>query len=65
MTRFHVQREAGISETVSALTIALGVGGLTFYLTRMFLARENLEYHASLPGTDPGRRRLAGSKAEQ
>jgi hypothetical protein len=44
MTRFYVQKEAGTSETVGALAIALGVGGVSFYLARMFLAREDVEY---------------------
>jgi len=43
MTRFYVQSEAGIRETVVALAVALSVGGLSFYLARMLLAREGLE----------------------
>ncbi len=56
MTRFYVQKEAGIRETVSAMAVALGVGGLSFYLVRMFLARDNLESKApsQVPG-DPRR----------
>ena len=46
MTRFYVQREAGIRETVGAVAVALGVGGLSFYLVRMLLAREDLESKA-------------------
>ncbi len=57
MTRFYVQREAGIRETVSALAVALGVGGLSFYLVRMFLARDRLETEAPTPlESEPGRR---------
>ena len=56
MTRFYVKREAGIRETVSALAVALSVGGLSFYLPRMLLARADLESKA-LPdvAADPGR----------
>jgi len=63
MTRFYVKREAGIRETVSALAVALGVGGLSFYLTRMLLARDDLESKA-LPdvAADPGR--LLGAQSE-
>ena len=63
MTRFYVKREVGIRETVSALAIALSVGGLSFYLTRMLLARDDLESKA-LPdvAADPGR--LPGARSE-
>ena len=63
MTRFYVKREAGIRETVSALAVALGVGGLSFYLTRLLLARDDLESKA-LPdvAADPGR--LRGARSE-
>ena len=63
MTRFYVRREAGISETVSALAVALSVGGLSFYLTRMLLARDDLESKA-LPdvAADPGC--LRGARSE-
>ncbi len=46
MTRFYVKREAGIRETVSAVAVALSVGGLSFYLARMLLSRDNLESKA-------------------
>ena len=46
MTRFYVHREAGTRETMGALAVALGVGGLSFYLVRMLLAREDLESKA-------------------
>ena len=63
MTRFYVPREAGIRETVSALAVALAVGGLSFYLARMLLAREILESKAPphVAG-GPGRREPAGSE---
>ena len=68
MTRFFVQREAGIRETVTALTAALGVGGLSFYLVRMLLAREDLESNApqleasQLEAPKPRRRGPNGSE---
>ena len=63
MTRFYVQREAGVRETVSALAVALGVGGLSFYLVRMLLAREDLQSNApQRVAADPGRRQPAGSE---
>ena len=56
MTRFYVKREARIRETVSALAVALAVGGLSFYVARMLLASENLESKApSQVAGDPGR----------
>ncbi len=63
MTRFFVRREAGIRETVGAAAVALGVGGLSFYLARMLLAREDLESKAppQVAG-NPGRRQPAGSE---
>jgi|TARA_B100000809_G_scaffold202288_1_gene203056 hypothetical protein len=63
MTRFYVKREAEIRETVSALAVALSVGGLSFYLTRMLLARDDLESKA-LPdvAADPGH--LRGARSE-
>ena len=62
MTRFYVQSEAGIRETVVALAVALGVGGLSFYLARMLLAREDLESTAPpRVETKPGRRQRVGS----
>ena len=63
MTRFFVRREAGILETVGALAVALGIGGLSFYLARMLLAREDLESKAPphVAG-DPERLRPAGSE---
>ena len=59
MTRFYVSRKAGAPETMGALAVALGVGGLSFYLVRMFLARDNLEtetpaHVAGEPESRPG-----------
>ncbi len=67
MTRFYMQREAGIRETVSALAVAVGVGGLSYYLVRMLLAREDLETRVGTKVSDQvdgdrGRRQLAGGK---
>ncbi len=64
MTSFYVQREPAVGETVSALAVALSVGGLSFYLVRMLLAREDLESNAPrLQAPKPGRRRPNGSEA--
>ncbi len=46
MTGFYLPRKAGARETMGALAVALGVGGLSFYLVRMFLARDRLETKA-------------------
>ena len=63
VTKFYVQREAGIRETVGALAVALGVGGLSFYLARRLLAREDLESKApARVAGDPGRRLSPGSE---
>lgn len=63
MTRFYVRREAGIRETVGALAVALGVGGLSFYLVRMLLARDQLETEAPAHApSELGRR--PGSRGE-
>lgn len=63
MTRFYVRREVGISDTVGALAVALGVGGLSFYLARMLLARGDLESKApSHVAGDTGRRQAPGSE---
>ena len=65
MTRFYVPREAVTRETVGALAVALSVGGLSFYLAKMFLARDSLESKAPphVAG-EPGRPRLAGSEGK-
>ena len=65
MTRFYVQSEAGIRETVTALAVALGVGGVSFYLVRMLLAREHLQSTAP-PSVEPkpGRIERVGSEGE-
>ncbi len=63
MTRFSVRRQAGIRETVGALAVALGIGGLSFYLARMLLAREDLESKAPRHlGGDPESHQIAGSE---
>ena len=63
MTRFYVQKEAGIRETVAAAAVAVGVGGLSFYLVRMLLAREDLESNAPRRlAREPGRRRRVKSE---
>ncbi len=66
MTRFYVQREAGIRQTVGALAVGLGIGGLSFYLARMLLAREDLESKPPryLSG-DPESRQIAGSEGDE
>ncbi len=48
MTRFFVPRKAGPRETMGALAVALGIGGLSFYLVRMLLARDSLESEAPI-----------------
>ncbi len=65
MTRFYVKREARIRETVSALAVALAVGGLSFYVARMLLAREDLESKAPphVAG-EPGPPQLARSEGK-
>ena len=66
MTRFYVQREAGIRERATALAIAVGVGGLSFYLARMLLAREDLESKAPAQVTrGAARRSLAESQGSE
>ncbi len=62
MTRFYVPREARVRETIGALAVALGVGGLSFYLVRMLIARDDLEtkavaHVASEPARGPGAKR--------
>jgi hypothetical protein len=63
MTKFYVQKEAGTGETVGALAVALGVGGVTFYLVRTLLAREGVE-SKSPPrvAREPGHRQAVESK---
>ncbi len=63
MTRFFVRREAGIHEMVGALAVGLGIGGLSFYLARMLLAREDLESKAPPHlGGGSESRQIAGSE---
>ena len=57
MTRFFAQREAGKREQLAALAVAVGVGGLSFYLAKMLLAREDFESTAPpVPALEGGRR---------
>ena len=63
MTRFYVKREARIHETVSALAVALSVGGLSFYLARMLFARDDLESKAP-PDVSGDPRRILPARSE-
>ncbi len=74
MTRSFVPRKAGPRETMGALAVALGValslGGLSFYLVRMLLARDSLESKAPAHITGelespPGAKALGGQGARQ
>ena len=59
MSRFYVQREPGTGDTLAALALAIGVGGLSYYLVRMLLARDELESKAPpslAPGSQPGKK---------
>ena len=65
MTGFYVRRDARVRETVGAAAVALGVavsvGGLSFYLARMFLARDHMESKAPPRGAlGPRGRQSAG-----
>ena len=67
MTGFYVPREARTRETVGAVAVAVGiavsVGGLSFYLARMLLARDHMESKAPPIGArEPGRRQRAESE---
>jgi hypothetical protein len=60
MTKFYARRKAGTRERLAALAVAVGVGGLSFYLSRVLLARESLESKApDLVASNPSRRSLA------
>jgi hypothetical protein len=63
MTGFYVRRDARVRETVGAVAVAVSVGGLSFYLARMLLARKHMESKAP-PRVDrePGRRQRTGSE---
>jgi hypothetical protein len=70
MTRFFVPRKAGPRETMAALAVALGIGGLSFYLVRMLLARDSLESKAPTHMTGelenpPGAKTLGDQGARQ
>ena len=66
MTRFYVRKEAGVRETAGALAVALGVGGVSFYLVRMLLAREGMESKAPTGIVrEPGGRRPIGSEGAE
>jgi hypothetical protein len=43
MSRYYVHRDPGPREILGSLAIALGIGGLSFYLARALLSREGLE----------------------
>ncbi len=63
MTSFYVPREARVRETIGALAVALAVGGLSFYLVRMLIARDALETKAvAHVAAEPGRHQ--GAKRE-
>ncbi len=63
MTRFYVPREASVRETIAALAVALGVGGLSLYLVRMLIVRDALETKAvAHVAAEPGRHQ--GAKRE-
>jgi hypothetical protein len=66
MANFYLQREAGSRDRLTALAVAVGVGGLSFYLTRMLLARESLESKAPhLVASKPSRRSLSQREGAQ
>lgn len=50
MTKFYVRREVEGHERLAALALAVGIGSLSFYLTRMLLAREKVESKAPAVG---------------
>lgn len=58
MTRFYVEREPGLRESIGALAVALGVAAATFYLVRTLLSREAVESRAPAederPALPPG-----------
>jgi len=60
MTGFYVRREARTRETVGAVVLAVSIGGLSFYLARMLLARDHMESKA--PPREPGRIQRAESE---
>ena len=46
MSRFYLRRDPGPKENLGAAVVALGVGAVSFYCVRMFLARDGLEREA-------------------
>jgi len=63
MTGFYAPRKARTRETVGAVAVAVGVGSLSFYLTRMLFAREHMEPKAPpRVAREPGRRQRTGSE---
>lgn len=62
MTRFYVRGKSGIRETMGALTVALGIGGLSFYLVRILLARRILDSESPRRvASGTGRHQVTGS----
>jgi hypothetical protein len=55
MTGLYVRRDAKGREIVGAVAVAVSVGGLSFYLARMLLARDHMESKAP-PRRAPGPR---------
>jgi len=63
MTGFYVRREARTRETVGAVVLAVSIGGLSFYLARMLLARDHMESKAPpRVAREPGRLQRAESE---
>ncbi len=57
MSKFYLRRDPEPSESLTALAVALGVGGALFLLVRFFLARDTFEREAP--------KRLAGSGSDE
>ncbi len=66
MSRFYARREPGTRDTLGALAVAIALGGLSFYLVRLLLARENLESEPPpLVASGTGRRQVIGSEGAE
>ena len=65
MTRFYVRRQLEGHERLAALAVAVGVGSLSFYLTRILLARENVESKAPAAPAVVGPKRSLRSLAQR